>query len=167
MSFTICFCFSKLHSSLSQAALIFVVLATAWFSRVIYQWFQSFHLTNSCFTICKDVSNSSTSPSSYSLISTSSSAKYLVFWWQLWHSFHQELHWVFCGSIVLPFHVLYCVSHLATFPFCDCCRCCNMCCVFWKTNHYRTANDICKLLLQSLQSLITLLSTFVQFYSSL
>ena len=93
-----------------------------------------------CSTICEDVSNSSTSPSSHALISASLSARSLVFWWQLQYSFCSRTTLIpFCTSIVLPFQVLYCVSHLAFFSFCNFCRCCNICCVFWKTNHYRTS----------------------------
>ena len=117
-----------------------------------------------CSTICEDVSNSSTSPSSHALISASLSARSLVFWWQLQYSFRSRTTLIpFCTSIVLPFQVLYCVSHLAFFSFFFS-RCCNICCVFWKTNHYRTVGDICKLLLHSLQSLVTLISICTQLY---
>ena len=89
MPFTISVCFSKLRSSLSQADIMFVVLATAWVFKGDIPMIPKLSFNISlCSTIFKDVSNSPTSPSSHSFISTSSSARSLVFWWQFWYSFH-------------------------------------------------------------------------------
>ena len=117
MSFTISFCFRELHSSLSRAALIFVVLVTAWVFKGDISMIPKLSFNISlCSTICKDVSNSLTLLLSHSVIPTSSSARSLVFWLQLRHSFLP-------GVTLIPLFQFFChfkwyfVPHLASFSF--------------------------------------------------